>query len=684
MQHNLKTRHTVLVYAVTAATAMIGALASTQALAYSEIPLTMDEARTVADAALQSSIAAGVSTTHITGNGQASAQAWNGYNQAKTAADVDVNLQGGEGLVGWSVQGADLGTPIPEITGKYGVASQWDVDGRFKRFRHVSSDIGVFPELLKLDKKADQRTVANRTILEQVHDVYAVNGRVFIAPEATITAGYQLDTRSGGNSLSIRDTSPQTEMRYGIDDQHHQVKVGSEYLGDNWTVGANYYMSKYDNSNEFFAPWILKNGSMLAARTLDPSSTFHRIGFTGTYQPLEHTTLSFNAGYAWSQSDVDSPKFLDKTIELTQLSTSVRLPEFSVGLSSRPMDPLSVKLDYSYRKFDQRFSSDPAQITYQSHGHETPESVFNGTYSEHKISSSAIYNLTHGYSAKLHGKFVKRDYEEAVKTTKSYVLGLELRKRLSNMLSGSVGYSYRGRSSSFPEGAEAFTSNLLGYDQHGVDVRLTSTPIDSLTVSFLGSVYTRDYKVEYYTTGERAGEEASSIKDMSGLLLGLDVDWAPSRDWNIFAFYNFNRLKSTHTSDFSYTPYGSDVSSPIYWNEKPTSNSHTFGLGFGLHPQNHPWKATVRYVYGYDTDDYYLGNMLMDANSKTHYATASLDYQLNKSWSMMGVAMYGHGASFDPHRNEAGYVIGQPAVDLTTSPNYNAFGVFVGVKYLLP
>ena len=50
----------------------------------------------------------------------------------------------------------------------------------------------------------------------------------------------------------------------------------------------------------------------------------------------------------------------------------------------------------------------------------------------------------------------------------------------------------------------------------------------------------------------------------------------------------------------------------------------------------------------------------------------------------MGNAVYGHGSAYDLHRSLDDVTEGDHAVELTMSPNYNAFGVFVGVKYLLP
>lgn len=672
MSKKVLTQRTALACAVSTATALLGMTFAMQAHAFNEIPLTLDAAQAVAEADQQSSISAGISANYISGEGKSTAEAWNGYDSAKVAADVDVNLVGGEGPVSWSVQGTDLGTPIPEVTGSYGVASKWDVDARVKRFRHVSTITGIVPDNLVASNKVNWALAAPMQTAEQVHDVYAVNGRLFITPQATLTGGYQIDARSGevargagyrdhgGSGAVVRD------IMVGLDDEHHQVKVGTEYVGSNWTVGADYYLSKYVNHEDLMLrPVLTDQGIVFAASSLDPSNTLHRLSFNGSYQPTDRTTLSMRGAYSWSTLDSDYWTMVNNSTRIEQtvardIDASIKIPEFAVGISSRPFDPLSVKLDYSYRKVDQRLSD----VT----------KWYEGDYTENKVTGSATYNFGKGYSAKVHGKYMKRDYVETIHSAKTYSTGLELRKRLSTALSGSIGYTYSGRDTDWREGVEAFTWNLMGYDQHAFNARLSTNPTDALTISLLGSLYKRDYKLDKEDIAE-----SSALQSTDGFLLGVDVDWAPTRDWNVFAFYNYDYITSYERSDWYYSRGKMQVT----WDTDIKSASHTFGLGFGVHPQNQPWKVSFRYVFGYDTDKYDV-KLPVDNHTKTHYAAASLDYQLNKSWTLMGNAVYGHGSAYDLHSSLDDVTVGEHAVELTMSPNYNAFGVFVGVKYLLP
>lgn len=703
MSKKLMVQRTPLSCALVAATAVMGMTFAVQASAFPEIPLTLQDAQAVADADQQSNIAVGAQLTTINGSGPTAAKAWNGYEQAKAAADVDVNLKGGEGLAAWSVQGADLGTPTPEVIAEYGVANKWDVDARFKRFRHVSSDVGlVDPTAVEVTGTLDLTPYFKDTALEQVRDVYAVNGRLFVLPQMTVTAGYQLDHRTGDLSLSNRSAGVPIEQAYAIRDNHHQAKAGVEYLGSNWAVSADYYLSKFENDNDEFIGAFLKGGATTyTVRSLDPSNTLHRIGMNATYQPTDRTTVGMRASYTWNELDstgygeVTGKNTVAQSLYATGADASVKMPEFTIGLTSRPLDALSVKLDYSFRKMDY-------SVTPGLNAKGVEDIWYDGSYKENKLRGNAIYSFGRGYSVKVHGKYQKReylgDYPEGstytlIDSLTTYGAGVELRKRMSNLVTGSVGYTYQGRNTKgwhLDTGLNGFGPayewNWLGYNQHSVDFRLTATPADALTVSLLGSIYKRDYKaVDPTYLTHKSGLIASyedAMTDAKGFMFGIDVDWTPSRDWNVFAFYNYDRLTSNAHSNWITTVRATGQNLPVVWDSDNKSASHTLGLGFGLHPVNQPWKATFRYVFGYDTDQYVMINKVKN-HVRTHYATAKLDYKLSDRWSLMGATAYGHGGSYDLHRSGNDYYAGDTGVDIINSPNYNFFAVYIGAKYLL-
>ena len=103
-----------------------------------------------------------------------------------------------------------------------------------------------------------------------------------------------------------------------------------------------------------------------------------------------------------------------------------------------------------------------------------------------------VYSFGGGYSARVYGKYLDRDDEQVVENVRTYTGGMALRKRMSNTLSGSLALEVSGQSAKNYIDAEDVTRestpwDRLGYDQTAFKLNLTSSLIDSVTVSLLGS-----------------------------------------------------------------------------------------------------------------------------------------------------------------------------------------------------
>lgn len=669
------------------ALAMFGALTAMPLQASEDIPLTLDAARSMARAHQASSIQVGVETRHITGDGTASAKAWNGYEKAHTQAQVDMTLKGGEDRTRWSVVGSSLGSPIPQLDASYGVASRWDVKGHYQRFRHVSNEVSI----LKFNNVADPSIAydANdydQAILEQVRDVLSVNGRLFVTPNTTVTAGYQWDRRRGDTSTSAKapEFYANDDLARGylvpVEDQHHQVKAGAQYVADGWVLGASYDFSKFDNDHDtFLHPVLTMNGGMqFMGKNLDPSNTMNRVALYGSKSFGATTQLSARASYTWLDSDSHSLDLVDplvNTPDVTNLDAKARMPMVSVALVTRPVDALQLKVDYRFKKYDH--DVDGITDEYSSYNYSSYD------YTEHKLKGQGILTLGKGYSLKMHGKYIDRNYDEVLDSLKTYEAGIALRKRMSEMFSGSLGYTYKGRDvTAWTVQPFGYPWNLLGYDEHRVDARLVAKLHPTFTLTATGSVYERDYNddgIPESTLASQTGVWFNGLDKTQGYALSLDADWAPSRDWNLFAFYTLDYQKQDSSMN-GYTIWGSG---PFSSKTQIKMISHTVGLGLGLHPANSPWSGTVRYVYGYDKDTNHYNVHNWSNDTKSHYANANVTYKVNDRWSVLGMASYGHFSSYDMRR-QGWHVDGDPLVDIMMSPNSTNVGVYVGVKYLLP
>ena len=76
------------------ALALAGAFSAGGASAFDQIPLTLDEAQSAAEADRANAIRMGGEVSAANGSSTAAAKSWNGYGKAEGGADVDVNLSG--------------------------------------------------------------------------------------------------------------------------------------------------------------------------------------------------------------------------------------------------------------------------------------------------------------------------------------------------------------------------------------------------------------------------------------------------------------------------------------------------------------------------------------------------------------------------------------------------------------
>ena len=121
------------------ALALAGAFSAVGASAFDQIPLTLDEAQSAAEADRANSIRMGGEVSAANGSSTAAAKSWNGYGKAEGGADVDVNLSGGTAAEGWRLSGDNLGSPIPRLRAEYQKAGKYALEGEAKRIRHVAA-----------------------------------------------------------------------------------------------------------------------------------------------------------------------------------------------------------------------------------------------------------------------------------------------------------------------------------------------------------------------------------------------------------------------------------------------------------------------------------------------------------------------------------------------------------------
>lgn len=652
--------------------AVLFALAAT-ASASTQIPLTIDDARRVAEESQRASVEIGARTVEANGSSTTDFRAWNGSAEQKASIDMDVNLQGGTAAEGWSIKGRDLGTEIPELTFGYDKAGSFEVEGGYQRFTHATNVEG---KALGGSGAYDPKTNNLNELGVYEHsfgiqrDVYRVGGRWLPTENLQLRADYQLDERDGDQSTMVRQMKRDYVTK--VDDMHHQVTASAEWSRDNFSIEANYYLSRYENSNPWFG---VKNASgLLNGTTIDPSNTLHRIGLDALWQISDTSTLSVAAGYAWNKLDDNPVTFANVQNDIPRdlaFDIETKIPTFDVAYTARPLQDLSVSAKYGYRKYDNSADAvfDSPDDKYYFHDQ---------SRTEHRLSADAIYNFGKGYSVKGWGSMLDKDYASVIEGTTEWKGGIELRKRMSAMLSGKLGYQYTdrtaedwriwgGKLTNDPYSAKSSWSpwSHAAYDEHALKADLFTNPTDALSLGFNGSIYTRDYR--------SAHDLHTGLESSKGFRFGFDADLAVSRDVSLFSFYSYDRLKLGNNQ-------GTSVENGVPLIKDTQDDAHTIGLGFDLHPQLQPWAFKLQYVYSFEKTE---PSNADDVEYKVHYAEASGSWKLSKDWTLLGSALYGKADSND-YRYTGIFNPSDNFTDLRESANYSAALFYVGVKYDLP
>lgn len=677
MHHNVKK----VTLAVTAA------LLSGTALAGTQIPLTVEDAMRVAAADQHNSVAVGARATQTNGS-ETTFNAWNGAYDSSASADVDMNIRGGDAANQWTIEGRDVGTEIPEVRMGFDRVGTFGVEAGYQRFRHFSKDDAHF--------YATDGTDIGHKDIDQIRDVYRIGGYWSATDNLDVRAAYQLDDRRGSNLVSLAQGIYGSTFNTAgeIDDQHHQVDVSTEWNFNAISLEASYYLSKYDNNQPVIKRSL--NGSSYGL-AVDPSNTLHRIGLDGLWQISDTSTLSVSAGYSWNKLEDDtfeavSFDYANTLINDPNYDAETKIPTFDIAYTAHPWEDLSVSAKYGYRKVDN--SVDSHGFSYEtgvSWPSQASYSFKDMSRTEHKLAADAIYNLGQGYSVKAWGAMLDKSYENTIEGNTEWKAGLELRKRMSSTLSGKVSYQFTDRTAEDWRVTEGNLANdsywsLAAYTEHELKLDLNTSLTDALMLGFSTSVYTRDY-------GDTEGSDGRfyGVDEAKGFRLGLDGDWTISRDWSIFAFYEFDYQKFGNNTE-GLTALEDDgnhqFATTVLKDNKDMT--HTFGLGVDLHPELKPWALKLQYVYSFDktktSADTGKSPDYPDVEYKSHYAEATGSWRFNNVWSLEGSVLYGKVDTNDYLRaseyinnSHTGY-----AINPLDDANYSAALFYLGVKYNLP
>jgi MtrB/PioB family decaheme-associated outer membrane protein len=260
-----------------------------------------------------------------------------------------------------------------------------------------------------------------------------------------------------------------------IDATTQQAEAKITYSKGGLLLTGGYYGSLYTNRNGNLSPTVpgTLNNPLGQARTVDAGlratlampmalpadSQAHQFYLSGNYRFTPSTAANFKYAYthATQNEDFGGTGFYLAPPGRSNLGGEVNTTLAQAGISSRPVSKLSLLANVRYEKKDNKTPIDVYNI-------EGTETFTNANGKKERLSSKieASYQLPEGYRATAgfdwdsvdHGEFTPTNQVAGLsglrQKTKEQGYRLELRKNMSDSLTGSLQYTYSKREGDSP------------------------------------------------------------------------------------------------------------------------------------------------------------------------------------------------------------------------------------------
>jgi MtrB/PioB family decaheme-associated outer membrane protein len=512
--------------------------------------------------------------------------------------------------------------------------------------------------------------------IKQERDIFRAGGGFYIGRDWKISVNYRQDNRDGnkliGAVMGSNGGNPRSVLiPYDLNDQTQQVEVTANWTGKQGQLNLSYWYSKYNNDANSLTWQNPYNGAGVAAWLpgtgfptgfgrlgLMPSNDFHQIQATGAWNFTPSTRLTGTLAYSIMRQD---ESFLPYTINTAQIPTPVALPRssldgeikntlFDVSFLTRPISPLSLKLNYQYRKHDNNTPSDiyayvggdvaaqptAAQVATGANNGAIRTNLPPGT-AENKFKIDGDYRIAQRTLLRGWYQYSKVDYEEAADELRSHttnnLAGVELRRVMSEMFTGAVRYAYDQRRgsdfsvtrpylASYTPGTVAATPVdnvttlrqffVADYNRNLIAAMATITPVERVTLGLRADWYQVDYKGpdcggsnDQTTPGILFPAECLGRTKANGQSYTIDGSWTPADAWNVFAFYTYQQY-GTDQASRSWGGANLPQNDARDWSAKLDYSDNTFGLGVNFRPVDKKYDVGAQYVFSDGSGSYDL------------------------------------------------------------------------------
>ncbi len=526
----------------------------------------------------------------------------------------------------------------------------------------------------------------DRYEIKQERDIYRIGGGVYpFGPDWKFSAKYREDVRDGtrliGGLLGAAAILP-----YELNDKTQQIEALASWTGKHGQLNLSYWYSKYINDenafiwqNPFATPAVaglryntnpaLSGFGRLA---LPPSNSFNQWQATGgwNFSPWK-TRLTGTFAYSMMRQN-DS--FLPYTINNAVIATPIALPRGSlegginntlvdVSVLTRPLSKLSLKANYQYRDHHNTSPSDvypyvvndgdvqPTAAQVISSGFIGGSTLANIRRNvppglrENKFKFDGDYEIYNRTLLRTWYQYQNLNYkersEQILSASENNLVGVELRRIMSEMFTGAVRYVYEQRNGSDFSLNRAYkatysvarTNNLTNlfldtptlrqffladYNKNLIGVTAAVNPLERVSFGLRGDYYTVDY------TGPTCGGSNDQVDrrivftdqclgrtSATGQSYTADGSYMFAEGWSTFAFYTYQQ-SATDQRGRMIAAYNA-VTNPRGatdelrdWTADLTYNDSTFGIGLNFRPEDKKYDVGIQYVLSDAAGTYHL------------------------------------------------------------------------------
>ena len=428
-----------------------------------------------------------------------------------------------------------------------------------------------------------------------------IGGKWHPADAFRVFANFRRQTRDGIDITSAGTYTQASFLPRWIDYETDQVDAGVRYATDRLSLTVAYFGSFFTNENPSLTwetPFLARPEDSILRMAREPDNDFQQVSVSGKYRMDTWDTV-VAALVAIGQGEQDeallpytiNPSITTEPLPTESLDGEVDTANYSLTVTSRPIDKLRVKFRYRYDERDNKTQvwEWSRVITDVIGGGELEQNV-PYSYERQFATLSGEYQLLDGLrvSGGYERKEMDRDYQEVAEQTTDLGWG-QIRWQPLDWLDVRVkgGASIREIDRYNDEIAVSLGQNplmrkynLAYRDREFGEVVASITPLES-PVSFSVSGLFADDEYEESYIGINASEEIRAT---------ADVSWAINEDAAVYLIYGYDKVDGHQT--------GSEQFDFWDWSAFHEDTFDHIGAGLSWRPTEGKFSLRVDYNHG--------------------------------------------------------------------------------------